>query len=112
MPAQRHHNKHNSQLTSGSCHLRDASHYLSDPRITLLCDRLSQAPPRRGNCVFEFYDGSCQLLVQQHHKKILNATDFHPGDIKSEENEVDENEAICDELARYYAQHELKKWNG
>ena len=82
MPSQRHHNKHISRMTSGFCPSHDAQHYLSDPRITLLGGRLSQVPPRRGNHVSEFYDGSCQRLVQQHHNKILNATDSHPGDIK------------------------------
>ena len=103
MLAQQHHNKHNSQLTSGYCLLHDASRHLGDPRITLLGGRLSQIPPRRGNRVSEFYDGSCQMLSQQHHNKMLNATDFHPGGTNLEESEVDENEAICDELARYYA---------
>ena len=74
--------------------------------------RLSQIPPRQGNCVSECYDGSCQKMVQQHHNKILNATDFHPGDINLRKDKVDENEAICDELARHYAQHELKDPEG
>ena len=106
MPTQRHHNKPYSQLTSGSCLMRDASHYLSDPRITMMCGRLSQIPPRRGNCVSEFYNGSCQSLVQQHHDKILNATDFHPGDINWRDSEDENDEAICDELVRHHAQHE------
>ena len=79
MPAQRHHNKHNTQLTSGSCLLHDTRHHFGDPRITLLGGLLSQIPPHRGNHVSEFYNGSCQRLAQQHHNKILNVTDFHPG---------------------------------
>ena len=74
----------------------------------MLGGRLSQIPPRQGNCVSECYDGSCQKMVQQHHNKILNATDFHPGDTNLEEVEIDDSEPICDELARHYAQHELK----
>ena len=52
------------------------------------------------------------MLNQQHHNKIINATDFNPGDINPEEDAVDENEAICDELARHYAQHGLKDPGG
>ena len=73
---------------------------------------MSQIPPRRGNRVSEFYNGSCQRLAQERHNKIVDATDFHPGDINLEEEEADENEAICDELVRHYAQHELKDPEG
>ena len=92
--------------------MHDASCRISDTWITLLGGRLSQIPPRRNNSVSEFYKGSCQRLAQEHHTKILNATDFHPGDINLEENGADENEALSDELARHYAQHELKDPEG
>ena len=39
---------------------------------------------------------------------MINTTDFDPGDINSEQNDIDENEAICNELARHNAQHGLK----
>ena len=43
---------------------------------------------------------------------MINATDFDPGDINTELDDIDENEAICDELARHYAQHGLKDPEG
>ena len=43
---------------------------------------------------------------------MINATDFNPGDINSEEDDIDENEAICDQLAHHYAQHGLKDPEG
>lgn len=46
------------------------------------------------------------------HNKQIKATDFCPGDRNSEENYVEENEAICDELARHYVQYGLKNPEG
>ena len=45
---------------------------------------------------------------------MINATDFDPGDINSEQNDIDENEAICVELwaSRHYAQNGLKDPEG
>ena len=43
---------------------------------------------------------------------MINATDVDPGDINTESDDIDENEAICDELARHYAQHGLKDPEG
>ena len=113
MPTHRHHNKHYGQLTSGSCRSRDAvtrgSHAVTrGSRITFLGGRLSEAPPHRGSRISEFYSGSCQTLVQQHHNKILNATDFRPGDITWRDSEDEEDEATCNDLVRHHAQRGLR----
>ena len=42
----------------------------------------------------------------------MNATDFDPGDTNLEEDDVDETEALYDDLARHYAQHGLKDPEG
>ena len=76
-------------------------------KVTLLGGPLSHTHLHRGNCVAELHNGFCQSLVQQHHNKMINATDVDPGDINTESDDIDENEAICDELARHYAQHGL-----
>ena len=80
----------------------------SPPRITLLGERLSYENLHRGNRVSDYNTGPCLLLTQQHHNKHFHATDFNSGDINLEEEYIDESEAICDELARHYAQHGLK----
>ena len=112
MPTHWHHNKHNNQMISNSC-MPHAPMYLRDyPKVTLLGGPLSHAHLHRGNSVPELHNGFCQSLAKQHHNKMINATDFDPGDINTESDHVDEKEAICDELARHYAQHGLKDPEG
>ena len=82
------------------------------PKVTLLGGRLSHIQFHRGNRVPEFSNGFRQSLDQQYHYKLINATNFHPGDIFSEKDDINENEAICDELASHYAQHGLKDPEG
>ena len=82
------------------------------PKVTLLGGPLSHTHLHRGTCVPELHNGSCQALVQQHHYKMINATDFDPGDTNFELDDTDETEAICDELARHYALHGLKDPEG
>ena len=87
--------------------------YLRDyPKVTLLGGPLSHTHLHRDNCVPKLYNGFCQSLVQQHHNKMFNATDFDPGDTNTESDDIDENEAICDELARHYARHRLEDPEG
>ena len=89
LPTHWQHNKHNSQVTSTSC-MPHAPRYLRDyPKVTLLGGPLSHTHLHRGNCVPELHNGSCQTLAQQHHYKMINATDFNPGDINSQLDDVD-----------------------
>ena len=108
-PNQRHPNKLESQLTSSSCLSHGRMHLQGYPKVTLLGERLSHTPLHRGNRVPEFYNGFRQQLD---YDKSIKATYFNPGDINSEEDDIDENEAICYELARHYAQHGLKDPEG
>ena len=74
--------------------------------------RLSHRQLHRGNRASAFYGGFRQPLDQQHHYKIIKATDFNLGDINLKDEYLDVTEAICDELARHYAQHGLRDPEG
>ena len=83
------------------------------PSITLVGGRLWHEPLVRSKRVSdETITGSCLSLTQKQHYKNMNATDFDPGDINLEEDDVDETEALYDDLARHYAQHGLKDPEG
>ena len=111
MPTHRYHNKHNDQMILNSC-MPHSPMYLRDyPKVTLLGGPLSHTQLHRGNCVPELHNGFCQSLVQQHHNKMINATNFDPGDVNTELGDIDEK-SICDELARHYAQYGLKDPEG
>ena len=100
-----------SQKTVNSC-MSHAPTYLRDyPKVTLLGGPLSHTRLHRGNCVPELRGGSGQMLTRERHDKILNATDFDPGDTNAGLSDSDESEVECDELARRYARHGLKEPN-
>ena len=95
------HDKHilNVGYCQGKMHAR--LHHPGPSKITPLGARTSI-------CIMAIVYPICLSLTQQHYNKHIHATDFNPGDINLEEEDMDYNEAICDELARHCAQHGLK----
>ena len=112
LPPLERHDKSNDRKITNSC-MPHAPMCLRDyPKVTLLGGPLSHTRLHRGNCVPELHAGSRQLFTHEHLYKMFNATDFDPGDIKTELDSTDENEAIYDELVHHCVQRGLKDPEG